>query len=383
MMKAKILLLLILILNLPALCQTTLPHGKSFGFRQFDIRINKNVELLGLVYFLGYEGAQAEMDGYSAKTKARYAYGLDLYRQYKDYEKSKHLAVIIGFAQDIWLDKLINLLVQLDEFPKATLRSEIGASYYLAFSARKDTLEARRNATLFINAMNQLWQEVDFDNYLEKNRSKYENALAQVQRGVPDSSFIPAMENFYQAHLDSYILVPSLTIPPGMGFGVNYSEHQKKHAFHVLGAFGIPTPKDPLKLDMGFDDQKHLLELSTHEFGHSFVNPVIDQLPKEMIPNTEKLFEPIKERMANQGYTSWKACVYEHFVRAGEIMISHNRGNKADTQRLRKHYQADRQFIYLPQILKELTNYNKSQNISYSHAVQAAMQELVKIAGSQ
>jgi hypothetical protein len=134
---------------------------------------------------------------------------------------------------------------------------------------------------------------------------------------------------------------------------------------------------------MGFDDQKHLLELSTHEFGHSFVNPVIDQLPKEMIPNTEKLFEPIKERMANQGYTSWKACVYEHFVRAGEIMISHNRGNKADTQRLRKHYQADRQFIYLPQILKELTNYNKSQNISYSHAVQAAMQELVKIAGSQ
>ncbi|WP_169720012.1 DUF4932 domain-containing protein [Dyadobacter alkalitolerans] len=379
----KILLLLVLTLTLPALCQTTRPHGKASAIRQFEIRINKNIELLGLVYFLGYEGAQAEMDEYSAKTKARYAYGLDLYRQYKDYEKSKHLAVIIGFAQDIWLDKLINLLVQLDEFPNATLRREIGASYYLAFSAKKDTLEARRNVTIFIDAMNQLWQEVNFDNYLEKNRSKYENALAQVQRGVPDSLFIPAMENFYQAHLDSYILVPSLTLPPGMGFGINYSEHQKKHAFHVFGAFGMPTFKDSSETDMGFNDQKHLLELSTHEFGHSFVNPVIDKLPWEMFTKTEKLFEPIKERMANQGYTSWKVCLYEHFVRAGEIMISHNRGNKADTQRLRKHYEADRQFIYLPQILNELAKYKKSQSISYSHAVQAAMQELAKSAGSQ
>ncbi|MCF0048525.1 DUF4932 domain-containing protein [Dyadobacter sp. LJ53] len=378
-MKASIQLIFLIFISIsPALCQTNPIGQKLPTHRQFQIQINKNVELLGFVYFLGYEGAQAETEGYSANRNARYAYGLDLYRQFKDYEKSRHLAIIIGFAQDIWLDKLINLLVQLDEFPNATLRGEIDAGYYLAFSPKKDPVEARKNATAFIDAMNQLWREVDFDKYLQKNRPKYENALAQVRSGMPDSLFIPTMEKFYQAHLASYILAPSLTIPPGMGFGINYCEQEQKHAFHVFGAFGIPAFKDSSNLDMGFNDQKHLLELSTHEFGHSFVNPAIDQLPGEMITKTEKLFEPIKATMANQGYTAWKACIYEHFVRAGEIIISQSRGNIADTQRLRKHYEEERKFIYLPLILKELTRYKESKSVSYNQAVRAAMHALVR-----
>jgi hypothetical protein len=69
LMKVKILLFLVLTLTLPALCQTTPLQGKVLANRQFEIQINKNVELLGLVYFLGYEGAQAKMDEYSARKR--------------------------------------------------------------------------------------------------------------------------------------------------------------------------------------------------------------------------------------------------------------------------------------------------------------------------
>ena len=377
-MNAKLLPLVLLICLFSTVCKSQ-NSGKTG--REFEIQINKNVELLGFVYFLGYEGAQAETSDYSPRTKSRYAYGLDLYRQYKSFEHSKNLAVAVGFAQDIWLDYFINLLVQLDDFPDAKLHDDIDPAHYLRFSSKRDTAEAKTNALAFIDAMNGLWREVDFDIYLKQNQSKYANAIAQVKSGLPDSSFIPTMEKFYQAHLDSYILVPSLTIPPGMGFGISYSEQGKKHAFHVFGAFHIPNFKDSLKLDMGFNDQKHLLELSTHEFGHSFVNPVVDQLPANLISETQSLFEPIKEVMSNQGYTAWKACVYEHFVRAGEIIISQNRGNAADTGRLKKHYEDDRKFIYLPLILAELLKYNKSGSLSYKQAAQAAMTRLIDEAG--
>jgi hypothetical protein len=373
-MNARFALLLIILWISSTVGKSQVPSEKK---RQFEIQVNKNVELLGFVYFLGYEGAQAETSDYSPRTKARYAYGLDLYRQYKAFENSKNLAVAIGFAQDIWLDYFINLLVQLDDFPNAKLRDDIDPTYYLRFSSKKDTTEAKTNAVAFIEAMNGLWLEVDFDTYLTQNQPKYANAIAQVKSGLPDSSFIPTMEKFYQAHLDAYKLIPSLTIPPGMGFGVKCGAQEKTFAFHVFGAFHIPNFKDSLTLDMGFNDQKHLLELSTHEFGHSFVNPVVDELPGNMFSETESLFEPIKKVMSNQGYTAWKACVYEHFVRSGEIIISQNRGSAADTQRLRTHYEQDRKFIYLPLILEEFSKYNRSASISYRQAVRAAMTGLI------
>jgi hypothetical protein len=371
----SILLVLLLSLHLP-ISATPKSISPDSANRDFQVVINKNVELLGFVYFLGYEGAESEKSTYSPKTKARYAYGIELYRQYKAHANSRHLAVAIGFAQDIWLDYFINLLVQLDDFPNAKLTDQIDSTYYLRFSAKKNPEEARQNASLFIEAMNQLWKEVDFGTYLDRNRNKYNNALAQVSSELPDSLFIPAMEHFYQMHLDSYILVPSLTIPPGMGFGIKYNAGNEIHAYHVFGAFGIPSFTDTTQLDMGFGDKQHLLELSTHEFGHSFVNPVINSLPDSLIINTKQLYDPIKEAMSNQGYTTWKACLTEHFVRAGEIMIARNLGNSADAARLKEYYMNGRKFIYLPVILEALETYNLNRNTSYREVVEKAVKKL-------
>ncbi|WP_439556262.1 DUF4932 domain-containing protein [Dyadobacter sp.] len=347
--------------------------------KQIQVKINKNAELLGFVYFLGYEGAHAQISNdYSDKRRLRYAYGLDLYRQYKSHEKSPHLAVAISFAQDIWLDYFLNLLVQLDDFPNAKLGKHIDFRYYKRFSSKGDPAEAWKNAAAFIEAMNELYKEVDFDSYLTKNRLKYENALAQVRSGLPDSLFIPAMEKFYQGHFGSYNLVPSLTIPAGMGFGVGYTSAGRSHAFNIFGSFAAPKFEDDLHLNMGFDDEKHLVELSTHEFAHSFVNPIIDMLPGKLITATEKLFIPVKSNMADQGYTTWKACLSEHFVRAGEVVIARNLGKKADAERLMQHYVQDRKFIYLPVILRELEAYNANQERVYSDAVGLAMERLVE-----
>ena len=88
--------------------QTATPDSAP---KQIETAINPNIELLGFVYFLGYEGAQSETDGYSDKTRKRYAYGIDLYHRYKAYTKSRNLAAAIAFADNIWLDYFISLLI--------------------------------------------------------------------------------------------------------------------------------------------------------------------------------------------------------------------------------------------------------------------------------
>lgn len=360
-------------------CNALGPVRLGLRADSIQIRINRNVELLGFVYFLGYEGRESETNpGYAAKNRDRYAYGLDLYRRYKAYENSRHLAVVIGFAENIWLDYLINLLVQLKDFPDATLDSRIAIGHYERFSATKDSAEARRNATAFIGALNALYREVDFGTYLQNSSPLYQNAISQVRAGLPDRTFVPALEAFYQGHFDSYTLVPSLTIPAQMGFGAMNNLNNRSQALHVFGAFAPPQFADTSKPDMGFNDKNRLLELSTHEFGHSFANPAIDLLPEKLITETQRLFDPLSKEMADQGYTSWKACLYEHFVRAGEVIISRNLGRKQEAARLMDHYVRNRKFAYLPMIVEELEKYNAHPQTTYGQAVESVMRRLEK-----
>jgi hypothetical protein len=179
------------------------------------------------------------------------------------------------------------------------------------------------------------------------------------------------METFYKKTFDNYILAPSLTIPKGMGFGLNFTKRGNTRLFNVFGAFEAQSFQQINTLNLGFANPQRLRELSIHEFGHSFVNPIIDSLPQEQIAATERLFEPIKAVMEQQGYNTWRVCLYEHFVRAGEVVIANLLGDTVGAQMLQTHYINDRKFIYLPSIINKLEIYQKKKQPYYKAALQA------------
>lgn len=352
-------------------------HSSNSHQEPFQVQINPNVELLGLVYFLGYEGPQSETKGPDPDALvARYSYALQVYQAYKPFASSKPLAIALKLAEHLWLDYLLTLLLQVDNFPNAQLKNSLPKRDYDRFSSRRDSLEARENASAFLQALNQFYREVHFETYLQNHTLHYENAIWQVRAGLPKRSLQAAMEKFYQNHFDQYLLIPSLLIPPGMGFGLTYTQGQISYSCHVFGAFRAPNVADGKHVDMGFADEKHLRELSTHEFGHPFVNPVIDRMPDSLLTATQTLFEPIQSIMADQGYPTWKICLYEHFVRAGEIVIAQNLGHAAEATQLLKHYQEDRHFSYLPLLVEELQRYQSNPSLGYRQAVQKALLRL-------
>lgn len=356
-----------------ALCAQRIGPGK------LSIGVNYNAELLGLAYFIGFEGVDietksVEISGRSIPKKEWHKYGFHLYEQYKKYAGSEHLAKAFAVADHLWLDYLLNLLVQVDAFPQARLTPDIEVKYYLNFSKSKDTAEARRNAATFLGGLNNFYREIDFGQYIADTKPLYAAVLNQVETHLPPSDFIRAMEDFYRKRFESYNLVPSLTIPKGMGFGLNYNQKGSTTLFNLFGAFDRQS-LSPDSLDLGFGNRQRLQELSIHEFGHSFVNPVIDQVPQEKITGTERLFEPIRPDMGRQGYNTWKVCLYEHFVRAGEVVIAQLLSDTASAQRLRSEYMKDRSFIYLPVVIEELENYNKG-TFTYYDAVLNVMNRL-------
>jgi hypothetical protein len=86
-MKSIILTLIFCILTI------TLNAQKSIGSSKLTIDFNYNVELLGLAYFIGFEGVDienktVEVNGNTIPKKEWHKYGFHLYEQYKKYAAS-------------------------------------------------------------------------------------------------------------------------------------------------------------------------------------------------------------------------------------------------------------------------------------------------------
>src|SRR5688572_76286 len=365
-------------------CTTkSLASNNNYTNEKLRVEVNRNVELLGLAYFLGFEGVDiesktVEIGGKKIPKKDWHNYGFYIYGKYKSFATSENLGKAFTVADHLWLDYIISLLLQVENFPNAKLKESTDQSYYINFSKTKDIPEATRNVTIFLNGLNDFYKEINFENYFIETKAFYEKVINEVRSGLPKQDFIRAMEDFYKNKFDGYVLVPSLTIPKGMGFGPRMTTGKSTRVFNVFGAFDTQEFLNAKELKMGFTNQNRLRELSVHEFGHSFVNPTVDKLPGEIFSETEKLFEPLKSAMSDQGYNTWKVCLYEHFVRAGEIMIAEKLGDKDGARRLQTEYEQERKFKYIPAILVELKKFDKGIHKTYYDAVLRSMEELVK-----
>lgn len=377
-MKKLFYLTVALLLMEHSYCQVETPSAIN---KKLSVGINKNVELLGFGYFLAFEGANIETQTVKVGDKEIpekdwQQFGYHFYQQYKSYASNSNLISALTVADHLWLDYIIAFLLQTDDFPNARLKPEIEEGYYLKFSKTGKRDEAIKNVKVFLDGLNQFYKEVNFDQFLNEFAEPYQNAIEQVKSALPSVSFIDSTESFYRQQFDHYRLVPSLTIPKGMGFGPGLTINGKKIIFSVFGAFTHQQFKNLQALDMGFSDQVRLRELSVHEFGHSFVNPAIYAVSDTVIAAKAFLFDPVNAAMSKQGYNTWQACLIEHFVRAGEVLIAEKYAGAAAAEKLKQDYIGNRKFIYLPEILAALREYNNDPDARYVHAVENAIRQL-------
>lgn len=347
-----------------------------------NISFNKNIEFLGFAYFIAFEGTNSEtkvleIEGKEVLEKDWQNYGFQFYQHYKYLNSSTNLQAALKITEHLWLSDIIPLLLQTGDFPRAGLHSEIEEKFYQSFSADKNLAKAREQAILFLNACNDFYREANFDQYLQNSTVYYQAAVTQIIENLSATDFISATEKFYRKSFDHYTLIPSLTIPKGMGFGPHFMVSGRSYAFSVFGAVDYQYFLNTKTMDMGFGHKNKLRELSVHEFGHAFVNPEINKILNEVLRSSAPLFEPLRTSMEKQGYNTWKTCITEHFVRAGEVMITKTI-DSLSAEKLKEEYVNARKFIYLPLILEELRVYNKGSE-AYTSMVNRVLQRLNKL----
>lgn len=355
---------------------------------QLRVKFSRNIEFLQFYHFLSEAGPHIEaskdtleLDGRRLTISQALNFSMMAYEEYKEYRGHPAVERALEAGKNNWFDIKTRLVIGLEEFPNAELNETVDEMTLRAFSESGDLDEGRELASTFLEALNELYTEVDFDQFLEKYSEYYKKAKEEVMTVLPPERLIPEMEAFYGKEFASYTLVPSMIQALTNAFGVKYPENGETHILNVFGGF---RPKDLEKGDMGFSDA-HMIEVySIHEFGHSFANPVIDALPESFFSETEVLFEPVADKMRASNYGSWRTTLYEHLVHAGEVMVTRRLGNPAEAQQMETNFVEKDGYAYLPVFIEELETYESSGGvISYQQAVDRIAQRLQALAEEQ
>jgi hypothetical protein len=341
---------------------------KEADVKAIKVETNKNIELFGLMMQLNLgqdltnNADSLVIENRKSTWKDWYRLAWNNYQHYREFTNSNMMRIYRKYSEEGFYDDFfIGFLVQVDEVPFAKINQYTDKEVIMAFSKTGDFAAAEKRAALFLRNLNSFYKEIGFADYLKRNDVYYEKILADVKKNLPPDGFIPEMEGFYRKAFNGYYLVPGLNIPTSMGFGKMNTKTQS--IYNVFGPFSFQNFNDD-NLQLGFDFPLRIEGLSVHEFGHSFVNPVIDQLPGELIVATQHLFTPIKEAMTKLAYPTWKICLYEHFVKAGEVILAEKLGRKKDAQEMLENGR-NAGFIYLPEIVQRLKEYDKNVHISY------------------
>lgn len=349
--------------------------------KTIHVKTNTNIELFGLIMQLdmGQDLLNSTdsvlIENRKATWRDWYSQAFKNYLHYRKFDSSKMMSTFRKLQSNkLYNDFFISFLLQVDEVPLAKINTNTDKEVILPFSRKGDFEEAEENATNFLLLLNRFYEDVHFDDYLKENKQVYEAIKADVEKNLPRENFLLTMENFYQKQFNTYCLVPSLNIPTSMGFGKT-----NKNTLTIYNAFGPFSFQslDRNPLNTGFNYPAKIQGLSVHEFGHSFVNPAIDKVPAELINSTEYLYTPIKAEMSKLAYTSWTMCLYEHFVKAGEVIIARKLGNTKEAEKILED-NLKAKFVYLPSIVTELEKYDKNKNHykSYDNAVSVIIKKL-------
>lgn len=316
-----------------------------------SIENNKNITYLGYII---------EMGDPSSNDKSHPIY--KIIHQFPENKNNKSLFKLFGLASDIDYSTLVNLMYYLPEFPlDDSFEMSEKLKVYLGFNSdeEKNTLHE------ILKELNSYYKASNFETIWQQLQPKMDSIQSDLEGYLPEKKLINKIEEFYQQSYESYHVLPTVTLWQA-GFAIRDFEKNKSN--FALG---------PLQKNYGFKGETEFIDLTIHEFGHTFVNHIVLK-HKDEIDKTNHLFKEVATEMKKQGYTNWETCVLEHFVRAGEVIIRENVGNKKQSEYLLEQYTKERNFKYLSFIVNKLKYYRIDKKLDYDKAVLHTLKDLNK-----
>ena len=321
--------------------------------KKIFVEVNKNIELISAI------NNQISTSFLKDSAESPYLYKTTrlMRLNYEHFKPFSQHAAVIGTRK---MSKKIGTGVYLlglyyGELPE--LKQKHPLSELILKEIHPDKDSANLILKEYIGLLRQFYYDTKFEEYLIKNKPLYELAVKEVKQNLPDKRFITTLEAYYGMKKNGYhiTVMPSFKSNWGMGWQVEYNG--KTDVYNIAAPLQEQTiSKDKKVLTAGYNNPEEIRNLSVHEFGHSFINPLTNQPHfAKQIDKYKHLYKPIH----NQGqYSDWLTVFNEHLVRAGEIQVALQLGQEKESRRLQEQY---KDWMYLPHFIKQLKNYERNR----------------------
>ena len=329
-MKAIITLLI-------ALVFTSTVHA---GSGKVNVMVDERMELLTIIQYLS---------GYPILTQADLKYKKEIEEYFRDFRD--HPAVTLNkniYERFFGFDAAPTYMYHFS-FPG--FRQTAGFSENdlrtFEFDKNNDTL------SLLLQHFKDFYKRTGFHRFYTGHKGFYDSLIMPVKAKVEEHYVIDLMEEHYGKKNKEYnvVLVPLLH---DGGYGPMISKGNGLALYAILG------PKSDSKDLPEFDIRNLLSEYVIHEFSHSFCNPLIAKNLSEL-ERDSCLLSPIKASQEEQGYGSWEGCLYEHFVRANEIVLTEKIFGRQKGAKLAEDMIRNSNWIYLDGLITIIREYREDR----------------------
>jgi hypothetical protein len=305
-----------------------------------NVTVDERMELLTVIQYLS---------GYPILTQADLNYKKEIEEHFRDYRD--HPAVVLNkaiYVRFFGFDAAPSYLYHFS-FPGFRQTSGFSEDELRTFEydRHSDTL------SLLLETFKDFYKRTGFHKFYSSHEGFYDTLIKPIQDKLDESRIIETLEAHYGKENKEYnvVLVPLLH---DGGYGPMVSKGNGLALYAIIG------PRSDSKDLPIFDVRSILSEYVIHEFSHSFCNPLIAQNLTEFRKDS-CLFPPIKDAMTQHGYGTWEACLYEHFVRANEILITEKVLNRGKAAELMDVMIRDDKWIYLRGLIDVMRKYQEDR----------------------
>lgn len=269
------------------------------------VTVDPRMELLAVVQLLsGYEESHHLITRFDFPYKRAVA---EYFSPHKDHGAVTLFAAMS--AKGFSYDAPPAVMLYLSDPPE--LRVERQFTNYLKMRAGgEEQLEK------FVGALRDFARETKFMEFFKEHGGFYSQVVSGVKKPLADLNIVGVLEDYFgKEFAQSYTVI---LVPLFQGnYGPRVRQADGTYAFYsICGNHGVSALGHPL-----FGSAERFRQLLWHEFGHSFINPLVEK-HREQLAQYASLHKPIAQAMKQQAYGDWETCVKEHIVRAVTVRLT-------------------------------------------------------------
>ncbi|MCL2652000.1 MAG: DUF4932 domain-containing protein [Candidatus Azobacteroides sp.] len=310
--------------------QTIQPIERSIG--KLQISIDPRMEILSTVQLLS---------NYPMINRAS-PYSREILNYFESF--SSHEAVLMtdsllqkhGFS----FDAPVGFMLYLSHLPELEQKIEYTHELILRSGGSDNLEQYRKSIKHFAEISN-------FETFWNSKIPFYNQILDLSVAEIGDRDLVKDLEDYFNETNESYNVVISPSFIGGFAHTLTDADGKK-----MLYSCNTTTGT---KEDIPYLHGNSSLDLVWHEFGHAFVNPLTDKY-FDKVGALNKLFEPIRENMANQAYGRWGSCVNEHVIRAINVRLFELHLGSQEAKNLLQQELRSR-FIYIEPLVEKLKDF--------------------------